>query len=779
MKNFFVFKVLEKFGIPAGALNYIKSLLALAKEMPHGFPKELFDLNIMNLLRGIFTRIALSTNLDWILPYWIEKQYDSSSKSFIGRGFQLSSVNVAHRNWTQIGALDSVNEAVVDQRGLLVPYRNAWSLDFWLSCDGELLAPSQLEYVDQKLDNTIPVVVTEFSKENIQVTSKAFVENIDGTEIAFEKVSIKNRGAQPHAATLYFSVRPYNVDGMSLIKKIKYSTAEDVFIVNSDLGVKFLKRPDKVFCSDFDKGDVSLFLNSEHVVATEAKCAVGLCTAAVEYNIELRPGETQEFDVILPVPKTPKSSTVLENVPEFSTVFETYEVKWNNKLAEGMNIDLPDKDIQAAFDINKAYMLLFYDVDSINPGPLNYHSFWFRDAAYLVNALDKLGYEDEAKNVLSTYPKRQKRDGFFMSQLSEWDSNGESIWVLMEHYKLNKNREYLEKMYPSIKKGANWLLKKLKETDKESVPSAQRGLLPPGLSAEHFGANDSYYWDDFWALAGLREAAVAAGEMNDVTSKNLFESGFDKLLERVNISLKEVEKRLGAPLMPISPNRRMDSAAVGCLSALYPTRVFSPDDERIVTTIKYMEENLFNGNGFFHDVNHSGFGTYLTAHFVECHTFARSQRAIEILDWLVDVSTATYTWPESINPLTLGGCIGDGHHGWAAADFIVAIRNMLFFEDGKNLVILPSAPKRWFRQGKTFRVKHAPSYFGKVSFEVFYEKDTIIINFDNGYTELPEFIEINLPFSIKSASADGKDINVQAGKLFIQSQTRKVEINVA
>lgn len=776
LRNKFFIKLLKRFGIPDSGINYIISLTALSKNMK-GLPKELFDLNLINLLRGIFTRVALLTSMDWVLPYWIIKQYKSSSKSFVGRGFNLASVNVAHRNWTQVGALDSENEAIVDPRGLIVPYQSGWSLDFWFYLDGKLYAPSMMENVTQSLEDDLPVVITKFSVDNMVVTARVFVEKIDGVEMVFAKYRVKNRTAQSQTASLYISVRPYNVDGMSTIKHLNYDN-NNLFSINGLPSVKFYDYPDNVFCSDYHQGDVSLFLDSDKCVAREKYCSVGLATGAVEYKINLSTGEYREVEVRLPVPKKYNWKKVFNNSADYDTVFSNFEKQWRKRLKSSFTLSIPDKKLKEAFDTNKTYMQLFYDVDSIKPGPHNYHHFWFRDAAYLINALDKIGFSKEADNVLKTFPSRQKRNGFFFSQLGEWDSNGQAIWTLIEHYRLTNDIKFLQNVYPSIKKGANWLVVKIKETNKKKVPKNKRGLLPPGLSAEHFGGNDVFYWDDFWALAGFRDAAYAAEIMGEPNVAKKYSEYYEQLLKSVNESLKLVENRLGKPLMPIAPDRRMDSAAVGCLASLYPTRIFSPYDERVQETVKYMEEHLFNGNGFFHDVNHSGFGTYLTSHFAECHTYARSQRAIEILDWLVDVSSSTYTWPESINPVTLGGCIGDGHHGWAAADFLVTVRNMMFFEEENNLVILPSAPKRWFKEGYPIEVANAPSYFGVIAYKVTYASDQVIIKFNNDFRKVPEYIEIYLPFGVLGADADGNKVSVSGRKIIVPGNTIDVVVRV-
>ena len=56
-----------------------------------------------------------------------------------------------------------------------------------------------------------------------------------------------------------------------------------------------------------------------------------------------------------------------------------------------------------------------------------------------------------------------------------------------------------------------------------------------------------------------------------------FEEESKILLDSINQSLRQVEKRLIRPAIPASPYRRMDTGAIGSVSASYPLRVFGPE----------------------------------------------------------------------------------------------------------------------------------------------------------------------------------------------------------
>ena len=105
--------------------------------------------------RGLINSRVIQHNLDWVWPYWIERQFDPLDVSFIPRAFSITHVNLTHRNWTAVGYPDCPELPIVDPRGLLTPLLDGWSLDGWLLAeDGRCLLPSraadcrQRQYMD-------------------------------------------------------------------------------------------------------------------------------------------------------------------------------------------------------------------------------------------------------------------------------------------------------------------------------------------------------------------------------------------------------------------------------------------------------------------------------------------------------------------------------------------------------------------------------------------------------------------------------------------------------
>src|SRR5215207_653163 len=95
-------------------------------------PIELLRAGMLFHARGLINTKAIQNNLDWVWPYWVERQFNPSDSSFIPRAFSFSHINLTHRDWTAVGLPDIPFYSIVDPRGLVTPIYDGWSLDFWL-----------------------------------------------------------------------------------------------------------------------------------------------------------------------------------------------------------------------------------------------------------------------------------------------------------------------------------------------------------------------------------------------------------------------------------------------------------------------------------------------------------------------------------------------------------------------------------------------------------------------------------------------------------------------
>jgi len=147
---------------------------------------------------------------------------------------------------------------------------------------------------------------------------------------------------------------------------------------------------------------------------------------------------------------------------------------------------------------------------------------------------------------------------------------------------------------------------------------------------------------------------------------------------------------------------------------------------------------------------------YLSLQIAQCLAKRGDLYAWKMLKHILDLATPTFTWPEAVHPRTRGGVMGDGHHGWAAADFLHMVRNLLLSEDGDSLVVFPLLPPEWAEDGKSVSIFDAPTHFGKINVSMKIEGGRASVSFDNRYFNTPRRIEIRFPKKISTLTVDGR-----------------------
>jgi hypothetical protein len=364
---------------------------------------------------------------------------------------------------------------------------------------------------------------------------------------------------------------------------------------------------------------------------------------------------------------------------------------WSQAHAGTARIELPEARLCAIYDAARAALVL-HSVDDIVPGPYTYRRFWFRDACIILQALLAAGYIERARQALDRFPARQKATGYFQSQEGEWDSNGQVLWAYGRFCAFT-GESPREGWLDAIRRGVGWLRRKRLPADAESGIA---GLLPAGFSAEHLGPNDYYYWDDWWAVAGLEEAARLLWDAGREHAADRAGREAHSFRHAIQDSLAAIPPERCGGAMPAAPFRRMDAGAIGSVVCDYPLRLTEPGDPAVMATIEYLMAHSFYNDGFFQNMIHSGINPYLTLDIAQTLLRAgQPERAWPLIRAVEQLASETGQWPEAVHPRTGGGCMGDGQHMWAAAEWIMMMRALFVREEGDTLVIGSGLLTEW------------------------------------------------------------------------------------
>lgn len=773
------------FADPVGILSHLRRF---AQPSEVAIPIELLRAGVVFHARGLINSRVIQQNLDWVWPYWIHRQFDPRTEAFIPRAFSLTHVNLTTRNWTAVGAPGCDALPIVDPRGLVTPFWDGWSLDAWVVADdGRTLVPSRVAEVRQRLDFTDGLaVVTSSAAEGLQLQSRA--EVIVPSDVAC-RVSLEARADS--RAWLVVSARPCNPEGVSFINRIDWDDGRQRWLINRRHHVYFDEPAQIHAFSDYAHGDVMTSIAPEFLTARHQACGGS--------------GERRRADDSIPAPRArpsalppPPGDTQLSTVPGRSRLFGSgqrhtatcdvgmataaalFEIpvggprevavrvpleakgkcdagttasRWENELRSACRLQIPDERMQFLYEAALRTLVL-HCPDDVYPGPFTYKRFWFRDAAFILHAMLCAGLRRRAEPAIARFFPRQTAGGYFRSQEGEWDANGEVLWLLQRFCELT-GRDPGRQWVRPVTRAGYWIMKK-RSSDRSDTPCA--GLMPAGFSAEHLGPNDYYYWDDFWSIAGLRSAVKMMSTWGQSRHAAQFESAAAGLMGAVERSLDRAGAWLHTPAMPASCHRRLDSGAIGSIVAGYPLQLFERHDERLLATVNFLMDRCLVEGGFFQDMIHSGINVYLTLHIAQVLLRAGDPRFFGLVRAVSELASPTGQWPEAIHPHTRGGCMGDGQHTWAAAEWVMMMRNCLLYEETQThrLIFGAGVVPTWRRADVPLSIGPAPTSWGPIQLFIEPSVQTIRVRWEPEWFDGEPEIEIRLPGTDPVIVVDGR-----------------------
>jgi len=706
---------------------FLESILNMGKKSEVTFPKELIPLNLEVLIKGLLTSRVFEVNSNWVFPFWVEEQLNPKSDVFIPRGANIFAINTTYRNWTILGSIESDEKGVIDLKGMISPKENFPSLDIFIQYNNEYFFPSRNK-IEQTVDGLTGIIKTFYNGSDFEYNFETFSSEKD--KGIFLKYNFKSKKSGLYR--FLFLIRPFNPESFIPIfdieiKDNKVFTNSSSFLIPLTKDYKFILFDDETDINDFK-------VNEKNRITSK----YGLSTGGIYYELNLNENEEKNFELFLPQEENYSIDLNFDKSKD-------NKVSFIKKARENeLIIDVPDDNINRIFNSNKIYLKSLINSEYITPGPLTYKKFWFRDSAYMIPALMKIGDLKRAEKIIEYFKKKIKRDGYFQSQVGEWDSNGQAIFTMAEYYRYTKDKEFLNEFYPYIKKGAEWIERKRKKY----VDSY--GLLPSSFSAEHFGPNDLYYYDDYFGLKGLLDASSLANEIGNKNDSENFLKYYLEFKIDVRKAIDKDQKRLNKKICVGAFGRNIDASIIATFTSIFPLNLDLLSKDEIMNSYEELRKRFFVNNCFYQNITHSGINLYLTLEIAEALLYLNKEKeATNLFDSVISLLTKTYTGPEAINPKSLGGCEGDGHHGWLVAELIHFIRNSLLFEKENGVVILSGSRKEWFKDGDKILFNNGVTYFGNISFEVNVKENIIDIEFLVEINENIKDIYIYLPFEIE------------------------------
>jgi hypothetical protein len=420
------------------------------------------------------------------------------------------------------------------------------------------------------------------------------------------------------------------------------------------------------------------------------------------------------------------------------------------------------------------------DLYVLKPGATVYNGFWYRDGSYLAAALDVAGYAREAEKSLRLfwqaplqgYPASmgQQASGAWQYPLTEWDGQGQALWALVHHFELTHDQSWLRQVYPSIRRGAQWIKNVTEQTQLRTEHGEKPiffGLLPEG-DGEAIG-NGYIYYHNFWAVLGLRQALAAAQALEEVADTKWIKETYDQFCANLLTSVKLAYAGIGnhqfIPGSTFDP--RLD--IWGTMAALYPARFLAPHDEMMTRTLERMAGHAKEDEYVFQD--RDKIWTYITVDWAMCYLLrGELPMFYRLFNGYVAHASPTNAWIEEIYPDTHVGT-GDMPHGWAAGQYIHLLRNSLVFENEETLELCWGVQPEWLAEGAKITVKQAPTRFGKIDFILQRQGATLRFDYHFAVPASAEHVRLHIPpglTGITSVRINGSTRALSLGETVLQ-----------
>lgn len=679
-----------------------------------GFSRELLQLSAPMVVRGLLNFAVLQMSDAWEYPYWVRRQLDPESLHFVPRSQNPLLINVTHRRWTMVGTPHGEHETVVDPRGLVTPLPHEWSIDIWLEVDGVLHLPAQQTAVTQTATTSHPSVTTVFAVADVVCNTHVFVASTRrGHDLLVLRATLETRSDHARDATVYVAVRPFNPEGVAPITSIGHASPHELS-VNGNVAVIFARQPDWTACSNDRGGDLAGHLrrgegrlDSERL-QQHATCPLGRAHAVAAYHLTPSTEAAQHVDVAVPLDaRTPQPAASVRRSWRIDRDrrYQREQELWTRERTTGVVYRFGVRQIQDVFDASLLALLQLCDNDTITPGPWIYHRFWYRDAAPMLAALDVCGHHARVRAVIDRFPEGLTAEGFFRGPDGEWDSNGAVLHTILQHHARTRSDSWLRRWYPDLVRAGDWIVRTCRQT--------ANGLPPAGFSAEHLGASDQYYWDAFWCLAGLRSLGDIAATLGHAEAAAQRRNETAHLEACIRAAVGDDEAVIAG-----APGRAFDASAIGSLCAVYPLDLFDGTWAAAEETVRSLDARYMTARGWYHPIIHSGYNPYMTMQIAHALLLLGDvEAAWKAAHPIVHETQTPWSLPEAMHPRG-GGSMGDGHHGWAAAEIVLFLRDCVVMERGTVLHLLHGATREMLAGAADWTIENAPTRFGTVSLRV-------------------------------------------------------------
>jgi hypothetical protein len=646
--------------------------------------------------------------------------------------------------WTVAGVDGGDEEALVNEEGM-VDIGAAFSIEPFVYRRGRLLTWRDVEVSQELEDGALPMPSVVWRSDGLRLRVTAFAAGPPGGGTLYLRYRLDHeRDGHPERVQLFLAIRPFQVlppwqalnvqGGVAPIRELRFD-GQAVW-VDRTRAVVPLTPPADFGSATFEDGAITEFL--ENGVLPEEREVIdpfGFASGALDFDLRVVPGQTREVTLAVPFHGSAAGTLPQADAAHVATLHDAVRRQWTRVVGR-VDLSLPPEAaaIERTLRSTIGYILTNRDGPALQPGPRTYARSWIRDGAMEAEALLQMGLTQEVREFLRWYAGHQAFDGSIPccvdSRGADWtpehDSIGAFIYALAEYYRYTRDAGFVNELWPNVVRAVDRLValraERMTTTYHEQGQETYFGLLPESISHEGYSGHPVHsYWDDFFALRGLKDAATLAVVVGDDEHAAMYAALRDQFRDTLLASLTRTMAQHGIDYLPGSvelgdfdPTSTSIAIVPGGELERLPAAAVRHTYDRYWEEIELRQQGLWRGEAY------SPYELRNVAAFVR---LGERQRALGLLDYLMTGRrpAAWNQWAEVVwLERDLPRFIGDMPHTWVGAGFVQAVRNMLAYEREADqaLVVGAGLDPAWVTSPGGVAVRRLPTHWGILNFSV-------------------------------------------------------------
>ena len=662
-----------------------------------------------------------------------------------------------------------------------------FTLEPFVRIDGRLMTWADVSTTQSLEQNSLPLPSTTWHHPKFTLQIAPFGAGTAAAPIGYARYRLRNISPHPERAQFYVAVRPLrvtppwfelNINELTApIRSIKWTGAE---LAVDDTRVVPLTKPTSAAASTFDSGDASELFDSPPATQS-VNDPQRHASALILWDLTLAPGEEKIIDIA-----TPLHAHDAQPIPRDVAHERATAIAYWRKIVDHVGIDIPAaRDLIDTARANVAYNLLGRDGPAIRGGARNYRRSWIRDGSLASTMLLRFGLGDEVRDYIRWFAPYQFADGKIpccvdrrgADPVNEHDSHGEFIYLVAEHARLTGDLSLAREIWPHVEKAADYI-----DALRHQTSGEFKGLLPPSISHEGYSAKPMHsYWDDFFALRGLKDAAWLAEQLGNRDAAMRFAKSRDEFARDFHASiLRAIETHHidyipgAADLGDFDPTSTTIGIEPGGDLANLPHDAVIHEFERA------WNESLARMEGRRAWKDYTPYELRNVAAFVR---LGWRDRAHALLDFFLAgrQPAAWNQWPEIVARNSRAAhFIGDLPHAWVASDYVRSVLDLFAYERADGAYVLAAGiPAAWLdRAGVAIRGLRTP--YGTLSYSLVRLGERIVeLNVTANGSVPPGGFVLAGPWSTPlHATVNGKPVDVRGGEVRIDETQARVVLEL-